>query len=97
MRLKGFIEFYEVKNMETKNDVSKKEEQAKKKDKNKDESDDESQKEKNDNNNNNNDIQNPHLPKELNPKLTKFPDIFSIIPEKLLLNSDNKLSSKFIL
>ena len=41
MRLKGFIEFYEVKNMETKIDVSKKEEQAKKKDKNKDESDDE--------------------------------------------------------
>ena len=50
MRLKGFIEFYEVKNMETKIDVSKKEEQAKKKDKNKDESDDESQKEKNENN-----------------------------------------------
>ena len=52
MRLKGFIEFYEVKNMETKIDVAKKEEQAKKKDKNKDESDDESQKEKNENNNN---------------------------------------------
>ena len=54
MRLKGFIEFYEVKNMETKIDVAKKEEQAKKKDKDKDkdESDDESQKEKNENNNN---------------------------------------------
>ena len=50
MRLKGFIEFYEVKNMETKIDVAKNEEQAKKKDK--DESDDESQKEKNENNNN---------------------------------------------
>ena len=50
MRLKGFIEFYEVKNMETKIDVAKKEEQAKKKDK--EESDDESQKEKNENNNN---------------------------------------------
>ena len=50
MRLKGSIEFYEVKNMETKIDVAKKEEQAKKKDK--DESDDESQKEKNENNNN---------------------------------------------
>ena len=64
MRLKGFIEFYEVKNMETKIDVAKKEEQAKKKDK--DESDDESQKEKNDNNNNNDIIINKKEPTKLN-------------------------------
>ena len=52
MRLKGFIEFYEVKNMEKKIDVTKKEDKNKKKEKEKDESDDESQKDKNENNNN---------------------------------------------
>ena len=46
MRLKGFIEFYEVRNVPPKLEVAKKEEQTKKKD----ESDDESQKEKNENN-----------------------------------------------
>ena len=54
MRLKGFIEFYEVKNIETKIDVAKKEEQNKKKfenNKDKDESDDESQKDKKENDN----------------------------------------------
>ena len=53
MRLKGFIEFYEVRNVAPKIEVSKKEEQTKKKDENKDkdESDDESQKEKDENNN----------------------------------------------
>jgi hypothetical protein len=54
MRLKGFIEFYEVRNVAPKIEVAKKEEQIKKKDENnkdKDESDDESQKEKDENNN----------------------------------------------
>ena len=53
MRLKGFIEFYEVRNVSPKIEVAKKEEQIKKKDENKDkdESDDESQKEKDENNN----------------------------------------------
>ena len=53
MRLKGFVEFYEVRNVAPKIEVSKKEEQTKKKDENKDkdESDDESQKEKDENNN----------------------------------------------
>ena len=46
MRLKGFVEFYEVRNVPPKLEVAKKEEQTKKKD----ESDDESQKEKNENN-----------------------------------------------
>ena len=53
MRLKGFVEFYEVRNVSPKIEVAKKEEQIKKKDENKDkdESDDESQKEKDENNN----------------------------------------------
>jgi len=53
MRLKGFIEFYEVRNVAPKIEVAKKEGQIKKKDENKDkdESDDESQKEKDENNN----------------------------------------------
>ncbi len=55
MRLKGFIEFYEVKNMDNKIEIVKKEEQNKKNEnddkKNKDDSDNESEIEKKENNN----------------------------------------------
>jgi len=92
MRLKGFIEFYEVKNIETKIDVAKKEEQNKKKfenNKDKDESDDESQKEKNENDNDI--IINKKEPTKLNNNTNNVNNAISEIKEE---NEDDITNNK---
>ena len=92
MRLKGFIEFYEVKNIETKIDVVKKEEQNKKKfenNKDKDESDDESQKDKDENDNDI--IINKKEPTKLNNNTNNVNNAISEIKEE---NEDDITNNK---
>ena len=81
MRLKGFIEFYEVRNVSPKIEVAKKEEQIKKKDENKDkdESDDESQKE---NENNNEIVISKKEPTKLNNNMNNVNNVNSEIKEE---------------
>ena len=95
MRLKGFIEFYEVKNMDNKIEIVKKEEQNKKNEnddkKNKDDSDNESEIEKKENNNEI--VISKKEPTKLNNNVNK---IISEIKEENEDEINNKTKEQFI-